>query len=601
MKMASIYTRNTAFFCAFTLLFLFAANAAAGTYNKWTQTDSAAVHSAASYTSVTDATSRSGGYWVADGNFSYTSVGAYDTVTPFTLENAVLTNLNAGKDHYEKVKNVTLKSGSTWNAATLNHSYGGTVTVESDAVLSTYRVIMGVGTLNIYGTLRTTTGSNYLGDAQSSTQKSVINIDGGLLSFASIGCSAQHGIAEYNVINGGQLVSRDSFTLGGQNSNARTGSYGKITLGSGNDPASAGSFQVKNNITLGNINEGHLILNQGSVIAPATLTVSGTGLFKLDSGSVSSAASKVLSESYGTASLTAYSGTISATNFKVGGSYGKTWEAGVANTYAVAGDVILAGDSQTNITGTVTLNAAGTLNFLATDAGVGKLTAAAMDAKKTGTYTVKGTGTGFYDNSGTLIPEVKETLSSKINAGISHGYAALTSDSYVIYSGPTANFLMDEKSVWDVNTDADAKTVTLTLADSAKKGDYILGDAAKTGLDSVSGWMKLSGFSTDRYELTFTTSAMSAAESAQFTEWLNADPDVSGVTALSETEYLVQGLRNLDFSNTFFAWDFTSAPVAGVMLTGFSGSSVPEPASWCLLFLGGCMVICGKLHKKINI
>lgn len=213
------------------------------------------------------------------------------------------------------------------------------------------------------------------------------------------------------------------------------------------------------------------------------------------------------------------------------------------------------GGADIDVAGAFTIASGSTVNFNANALGMGNLTA------------------GSLSNSGT------------INLGVS-GAAPMNAKTYTIYQGNVTGFNVADAGIWSVTNGTSAVTVTLAAANQL--GEYEMGvGTLNFGAAASAGWVQLNELSTDRYELTFTTSDLTAGQSASFEEWLNGFFSGSGIeaTALDASSYQLTGLKNLA-DTAFFAWDFSGFKDATVTMSALSGQSVPEPAAWLLLAFG---------------
>lgn len=213
------------------------------------------------------------------------------------------------------------------------------------------------------------------------------------------------------------------------------------------------------------------------------------------------------------------------------------------------------GGADIDVAGAFSIAAGSTVRFNANALGMGNISAASLSS------------------SGT------------IHLGVS-GIAPMNAKSYTIYNGGGASgFTPASAGVWTVAKDTDR--VTVTLSETAKIGNYNMESAPLSFEDASSGWVQLGGLTTDRYELTFTTSELTSEQSGAFVEWLNESYDGSGIlaAALTPTTYQLTGLQNLA-DTAFLAWDFTGFEGAVTAMNSLSGHSVPEPAAWFLMILG---------------
>lgn len=182
------------------------------------------------------------------------------------------------------------------------------------------------------------------------------------------------------------------------------------------------------------------------------------------------------------------------------------------------------------------------------------------------------------------------TYSGSLNAAVAPGgIASMTSfdlangyDVLTLSSGTISN------AKWTVSplleaTGFGTNTLNLNLKPAARLSDYSL-DSGTVSLatPTTSGWLSLTTpGSCYSMELAFAN----LADRDDFIDWINADGAFQASRGLAANSV---SFANFVPDATLFAFDFSNYANGGaaLLVSGFSGASVPEPAAWLLMLLG---------------
>ncbi|MDO4583263.1 MAG: hypothetical protein Q4D62_04070 [Planctomycetia bacterium] len=175
------------------------------------------------------------------------------------------------------------------------------------------------------------------------------------------------------------------------------------------------------------------------------------------------------------------------------------------------------------------------------------------------------------------------TYQGKIHVGLDHGFGFFPSDfsAKLLTVADGLTTIPDNTTASPVFSLSVAENaLSVSLREDAWLGEFSLEQGGRMDDKNGYGWITLAETSTDNANLIFQLSGLE--DYTPFVDWL-VENSSQEVTWLGENriEFLLRG--------NLFAWDFTPFAGGDVRMVALE-ASVPEPATWCLLLLGGILL-----------